>query len=204
MWGDLLRGAQADVDVVGDSLCIETELKRPRSVDPGHESRRIELLLKMGVGDARNGRNAPPQLPRHPQVSGAVAPDGAHVDLRRQPEIEDLGDHIGGLEVERHRRKGRRQHLAQPADVAGGRRVPLLERYQDHAVVNVDGRTVGEGEVVCPLRHANVVDDEVAIARWNDLADLVFDLLENALGRFDTGRGRGAYMQLDLSTVDGG
>jgi CheY-like chemotaxis protein len=33
----------------------------------------------------------------------------------------------------------------------------------DHAVIDVDGRSISEGEVVRPLRYANVVDDEVAI-----------------------------------------
>ena len=127
---------------------------------------------------------------RHSQIRGAIAADHANVDLRRQPEIEDLGDHVGGLEIEGHRRKGGRQHLAEPAHVVGGRRVPLLERHQDHAVVDADGRAVGEGEVVHPLRHADVVDDEVAVPRRNDLADLVLDLLEDVLGCFDPGRGR--------------
>ena len=54
------------------------------------------------------------------------------------------------------------------------------------------------------MRHANVIDDEVAIARRNDLADLVLDLLEDALGGFDAGRRRRADVELDLSAVDGG
>ena len=201
---DLFRGAEADVDIIGDGLRVETELQRPRPIDVHHEGRRIELLLKMGVGDARNARDAAPQLMRHAQIVGAIATDDPNVDLRRQSEIEDLGDHVGGLEIEGHRRKGGRQHLAEPAHVVGGRRVPLLERDQDHAVVDVDGRAVGESEVVRPLRHADVVDDEVAVARRNDLADLVLDLLEDALGRFDAGRRRRADVELDLSAVDGG
>ena len=158
----------------------------------GHEGGRIELLLEMGVGDAGNGRHAAPQLMRDPQVGGAVAADDASVDLRRQSEIENLGRHVGGLEIEGHRRKGGRQRLAEPAHVIGGRRVSILERHQDHAVVGADGRPVGEGEVVGSLRHPDVVDDEVAISLRNDLADLVFDLLENALRRFDARRRRDA------------
>ena len=124
------------------------------------------------------------------RLVAAIATDDANVDLRRQSEIEDLGGHVGGLEIEGHRREGSRQRFAQPAHVVGGRRVPVLQRDQDHAVVDADGGAVGEGEIVCPLRHANVVDNEVAITRRNDFADLVFDLLEDALGRFDAGRRR--------------
>ena len=48
-------------------------------------------------------------------------------------------------------------------------------------------RSVGESEVVNALRHADVIDDQVMVALRNDLADLVFDLLEDMLGRFDPG-----------------
>ena len=105
---------------------VETKLQRPRPVDVRHERRRIELLLKMRVGDARNKRDATQQLMRHAQVGRAIAPDDPNVDLRRQSEIENLGGHVGGLEIEGHGRKGGRQHLAKPAHVFGGRRVPLL------------------------------------------------------------------------------
>ena len=60
----LLRRTETDVKIIGDSLRVETELQRPRPVDFGHEGRRIELLLEVGVGDARNRRYTPPQLMR--------------------------------------------------------------------------------------------------------------------------------------------
>jgi hypothetical protein len=158
----------------------------------------------MGVGDAGNAREAAPQLMRDAQIGRAIATDDPDIDLRRQSEIEDLGDHIGILEVEGYRRKRGRQHFAQPAHVAGGRRVPLVEGYQDNAVIDVDRRAVSEGEVVGPLRHADVIDNQVALARRDDLADLVLDLLEDAFGGLDAGRRRCADMELDLSPVDGG
>ncbi len=158
----------------------------------------------MGIGDARNGRHAPPQLMRHAQVGGAIATDDPNIDLRRQAEIEDLRGHVGGLEIEGHRRKGGRQHLAQPTHVVRSRRVSLLEGYQDHAVIDVDGRAVAESEVVRPLRHANVVDDELALPLRNDFADLVLDFLEDAFGGFHAGRRRCTDVKLDLSPVDCG
>jgi hypothetical protein len=82
--------------------------------------------------------------------------------------------------------------------------VSLLQRHQDHAVIDVDGRSIGEGKVVRPLRHANVIDDQVAIALRDHLADLVLDLLEDALGRFDAGCRRCPDMELDLSAIDVG
>src|SRR5271165_3115816 len=41
----LLRRTEADVEIVGDSLRVETELQCPRPVDVGYEGGRIELLL---------------------------------------------------------------------------------------------------------------------------------------------------------------
>ena len=98
---DLLGRAQADVEVGGDGVRVEPELRRARAVDLGIERRRVDLLLQMRVGDAGNGRDAPAQLLGDAQVVGAVIADGAHVDLRRQAEIEDLRHHVGGLEIER-------------------------------------------------------------------------------------------------------
>src|ERR1700739_928322 len=78
----------------------------------------------------------------------------------------------------------------------------LLQRHQNHAVVHVDGRSIGEGEVVHALRDADIVDDEFAIALRDNLADLVFDLLEDALGGFDARGGGGTDVKPDLSAVD--
>ena len=48
---DLLRRAQADIDVAGDRVGVEPELRRPRAVDVGIERRRVDFLLQMRVGD---------------------------------------------------------------------------------------------------------------------------------------------------------
>ena len=113
----LLGRAQAHVDVGGDGVRIEPELSRPRAVDGGVERRSIDLLLQMRIGDARNGRDAPPQLLRHPQVRRPVVADGADVDLRRQAEIEDLGHDVGRLEIEHDLRECGRQRRAQLAHI---------------------------------------------------------------------------------------
>jgi hypothetical protein len=52
------------------------------------------------------------------------------------------------------------------------------------------------------LRDPDVVDDEVAIPLRDDLADLVFDRLKNALRRFDARGGRRADVKVDLAAVD--
>ena len=54
------------------------------------------------------------------------------------------------------------------------------------------------------MRDPDIVNDEVEISLRDDLADLVLDLLKNALRRFDTRCGGRADVKLDLATVDRG
>jgi hypothetical protein len=46
-------------------------------------------------------RDPPAQLVRNAKIVVLVVSHGAHVDLRRQAEIEDLGDNVGRLKIER-------------------------------------------------------------------------------------------------------
>src|SRR5882724_5643210 len=156
----------------------------------------------MRIRDSGNGCNSPLQLLGHPKVGRPVIADGTNVDLRGKAEIENLGDYVGGLKIEHALRKGGWQHLAQLADIVGGRSVTLLERDQDRTVIDADRRSVGERQVVCPRRQSYIVDDQGTLAFGNDLADLVFDSLENLLGGFNAGSGRSTDMQLDLTAVD--
>ena len=155
----------------------------------------------MRVDDAGYGGEALAKLLCHRKVVRVVA-DRADVDLRRQAEVQDLRHDIGRLEIERILREGLRQHLTQFPDVIGGRPVAVLERHLDDAVIDADGRTVGEGQIIGPRRQSDIVDDQVAVLLRNDFADLVLDRLENRLGAFDAGsRGR-ADVELDLAAVD--
>src|SRR6202171_4684533 len=108
----------------------------------------------------------------------------------------------GRLKIEGHLGECSWQHLAQLTDVVGGWRMSLLEGHKDDAVIGVDGRSVGECEVICTRRYPDVVDDEISVMLRNDLPDLVLDRLKNLLGRLDTGRRGCADVQLDLSAVD--
>ena len=160
----LFGRAQAGVQIERDVVGREPELGGARPVDLGEEFRRVDLLLQMRVGDPWDGGDPLLQLLGDAQVLGPVVADGTHVDLRRDAEIEDLGHHVGGLEIEYVFRKGSRQHLAQFADISRGRRVALLQRDQDHAVIDADRRAVAERIIVGARRQADIVDDELALA----------------------------------------
>ena len=156
----------------------------------------------MGIGNPRDRPDPAPELPRDVQVLDAVIADGPHVDLSRHPEIQDLSDHIGSLKIENVFRKRRRQRLPQLAHIIGGGQVPVLQRYQDHAVIDADRRAVREGQIIEARRQPNVVDDQRALVRRNDVADPVLDCLEDLLGLLDAGAGRGADVKLYLPAIN--
>ena len=161
---DLLGGAETDVEIGRDAGRGEPELRRSRPIYRCEERRGVDLLLKMRVDDPRNRRHAPLQLLRHAQVGRPVVADGPHIDLRRQAEVENLGNDVGRLKVERHFRKGRGQDNAELADIVCGRRMTVFERHQDHAVVDADRGAVGKCEVVGARGQPDVVDDQSAVA----------------------------------------
>src|SRR4029077_13827834 len=132
----------------------------------------------------------------------AVIPDSSDIDLRRKPEVENLGHNVGGLKIEHVLRKCGCQCGAQLADIFCCRRVAILERDQDGAVIHADRRSVGESEVVCARRQSDIVNDQRAFIPWDDLANLIFDLLKNLFGDFNPGTGGRTDMQLDLAAID--
>ena len=166
------------------------------------ERRGIDFLLQMRVGDSRNGGDAIAQFLRNAQIVGLVIADGADVDLRRQPEVQNLGHDIGRLEIERAFRKCGGQYLTQFLDIVGGRLVALLQRDLDHAVIDPDRRAIGECQIVGARRQSDIVDDQAAVVFRNDLANLVLDRLEYRLGAFDAGAGGRANVKLDLAAID--
>ena len=54
----------------------------------------------------------------------------------------------------------------------------VLERDEDDAVIDANGRAVGESEIIGARRQADIVDDALALVLGDDFADLVFDWLE--------------------------
>ena len=91
---------------------VESELGRAGAIDRCQECRGIDLLLQMRVGDAGDGCNTPLQLLGDAEVGDPIVANGAHVDLCRQPEVEDLGDDVRRLKIECDFRERGWKHLA--------------------------------------------------------------------------------------------
>ena len=79
----------------------------------------------------------------------------------------------------------------------------VLQRHQDHAVIDADRRAVGEGEIVGARRQADVVDDQLAVAARGSTSRILSSTAwKMLLGRLDARAGRRADMELDQAAVD--
>ena len=125
------------------------------------------------------------------------------VDRRRQAEVEDLRDDVGGLEVERHAREALGQRHPQRALIADRRPVVLAKRDEHLRVLTADVVGLDEREVVRG-RDADVVVDDRDLLGRHDLADRLLDLADDLLGLLDPRAERGAHVQPHLTGVDQG
>ena len=143
------------------------------------------------------------QAKRKGAVGFDVAADDLHVDRRRQAEIQDLADNVGGQEIERQAGEFFRQPLAQLLHVVLGRPVSLVQRDLDVGVRRPERtrhvvRHVGTGQW-----QADVVDDGGNLAGRNDLANLALDQVAQARRLLDARAGFGAHVQLELPGIHG-
>jgi len=77
-----------------------------------------------------------------------------------------------------------------------------VQRHQDLTIIDTDRRAVAEREIIKPKRQADIVDDQRSVGFGDDLANLVFDCLEDLLGPLDARAGWSADVEFDLSAID--
>ena len=168
------------------------------------DRRRVEYLLEADVDGPGNGRDAPHEVAGDLLVL-RVAPDDLHVDRRRQSEVQDLPDDVGGLEEEHQFREPFAQDRAQAGDVLQGRAVALrIEGDENLPVGRRDDRRVAERQVHSAPRDTDVVDDHLDLVGRDGLADHRFDLGVARFRLLDAGSGGRADVQAELSGVDRG
>ena len=199
---DLLGRAEADREIVHDLLGLKVQVLRARPVDCEIKIGRVKLLLHMGIDNALYVRKPLLRFLCKLDIVRISALD-LQVDLGWHAEIQNLRHHVGRLEIEEQAGERFRQPLAQRPDVILRGAVVLFQRDLDDAVIDADDRVVGEGEVIEPLRDADIVEDELAFRSRDDAANVVFDLLKILLRVFDACAGRSAHMKLDKPRVHG-
>ena len=126
-----------------------------------------------------------------------------NIDGRRQAEVQNLADDVGGQEVERHAGKLARQLAAQLVDIEIRGPVAGLERHQNVGVHGADWRRVAVGHIDGAVRKADVVDDAGEFGLRNGFAHRGFDQVAQARRLFDASAGLGTEMQIKLAGVGG-
>src|SRR6201999_4671861 len=92
-----------------------------------------------------------------------------HIDRRGKTEIENLRHHVRRFKIERHGRKGSRQHPAQRLNVFLRRAMMLLiQRHENLAIEGADIRGETEGEVDWVLRKADIIENKIELVSGNN------------------------------------
>ena len=91
----------------------------------------IEILLDTRIGNARHVANLCQDLVRDLAIRLYIGAVDLNIHRRRQSEIQNLRDDIGGQKVKRHAGKFHGKILAQVADVIGSRMVLFVERHEN-------------------------------------------------------------------------
>ena len=99
-WADLEAAAERDIHVVGDPLLGQTDPGGAFAVDVDVELGSVGDLLAMDVDRAGNEAKLADNVLSDGTVLVAGSAANLHVDLGGGAEVEDLGDHVGRLEVE--------------------------------------------------------------------------------------------------------
>src|ERR1700722_11330826 len=93
-------------------MCREAELLRLCPFDGHVQIRLIEGLLHAEIYDAGDRTDLSENLVRPHAISLKIVADHLNVDGSRQPEVENLRDHVGGQKGEGHSGEFFRQRKA--------------------------------------------------------------------------------------------
>src|SRR4051794_13157246 len=77
----------------------------------------------------------------------------------------------------------------------------FLERNQNFSVKRADRRAISEREIKRFSRPPDIVEDQLDLRAWNDLAKLFFDPTKDDLGAFQTQSRRRAHVQPKLPGI---
>ena len=201
--GRHLAGAgQVDDQAVGHVGGGHAGVLGARAVDIDVDRRLPGRLLDARIGHAGDMADLRQELVGVGIVRAEIVAADLQIDRRRRAEIEDLADDIGGQKREGHAGETARQLIAQATDVAGGRRVPLVERDLDVSVRLADRAGVVVDRVDRRKIGADIVHDRRHFGRRDHLADRLLHIGETRCGFLDTHADRRPHMQQHLAAVD--
>ncbi len=113
----LKASAQGDQQTVGDVELRVAALDGLGAIDVDLNSRQIEELVNAQIHRAGNAAKLAEKIGGESVVGVQVRTGDLNIDGRRQTEVQNLADDVGGQEVERYAGKFARQLAAQLVDV---------------------------------------------------------------------------------------
>ncbi len=200
-----LGGAGEDVDGGAADVALGVAaLEGLGAVDGDLEDGRVVGLLETEIDEAGDLGELLHHGGDDGAVAGVVVAFDLDVDGSGKAEVEDLGDDVGGKEVEGDAGELAGQAFAEGADVVGGGRVILLEGDHDVGVGGTEETAGGVLGVHGGVGKADVVEDVVHLAGRDGLADGLLDEIAEPSGLLDAGSGLGADVQDEGAVVGGG
>ena len=127
-----------------------------------------------------------------------------HVDGRGQAEVENLGDDVGGQEIENHPGKLLGELFAQGPDIVRRRAMLWVERHGDVGIARPDHAIGAVHGVHGAIGQADVVDDGTHFMARNHLPDGVLHQVAEPRRLLNAGAGFRSHMQDELTTVGTG
>jgi hypothetical protein len=154
------------------------------------------------VHNSVNELQLPQQSIRESAVGYQLLAHHLHVDGLREPEVEDLADHVRSQDVEGDARIFAREAQPQPAHVLGAGMMIVRERHQDVGIAGADGRRRAVGEINGAIGQSDIVYDARQFAGGDFLADRIFHQVAQTGGFFDASAGRSAQMEGELAGIN--
>src|SRR5882724_12523045 len=161
----------------------------------------IKGLLNAEIRCSRNIFYASQQRVRKLPVRLQIIAHHLNINGGRQPEIQNLGNHIRRQEIERISRKGSRQFEPQVMHVPSCG--VMLRRQSDHDVriLRSNRRRIAVRKIDTAIGQADVIDDAAQFLRRDLLADFVFYLVTQSRGFFNPRSGWRTHVQREFAAI---
>src|ERR1700746_2180175 len=135
----------------------------------------VEWLLDSRVCNARNVLNSFKQRIRICLIASQIIAGYLNIDRSRQPEIKNLGDHVGRQERKRHAGKLFRQTDAKVVNVLSRLVMVDRERHKNIGVRGAYGSRVVVGRIDAAVGKPDIVNDIGDLAWGQLLSDGLLD-----------------------------
>ena len=200
----LLRTGQCAEHAIGDILFGEAQNGSLGPIHGNIETRGVVRFLDPEVHQPRNLAECAQQLAGEPEDLVPVRSNKLNVDGCGQPEIQNLGDDVGGRKPNCDVRELLAHLQSNLSNKVVRRGMPFLQGDKDIAVRGADGAGVVVRGIDAAVGKAEIIDDLTQLISGNDLANHLLDLVDRACRLFDPRPGLHPHVHIETAGIDGG